>query len=290
MLYVFSVQLFFIVSGFLSKPIATKLFWNKLWQQLIVPMLLLSVLGIGITACKNIISGTFSTNGVVKNIIAILYGDQRTLGGLWFVYTLIFAKFIGQISNLKIKGIIAVACLIIAYYYNNYTNTTIQNSILNICTAYPMFFLGEIAGRYKEQINALEHRLILIGIAILGSVGVYFCGTYNATVWMYRGIYGSNIILWLLGSVSGTIMIYAISKLLFNFHSKVISLISEGSILILALHIHFVSVGLHFPIRYGFYLEAIVVMIIFLPAILFCQKYCPIVLGYRGCPNVSSKE
>ena len=40
--YVFSVPLFFVISGFLCRrETDTKLFWKKLWYNLVVPLLLI---------------------------------------------------------------------------------------------------------------------------------------------------------------------------------------------------------------------------------------------------------
>lgn len=271
-----------MISGFLSKPQAWEIFLKKILRQLIVPLLLLGSILVFINSFRSLISGTFSFSNQLHSFEGLLCGQQQALGGLWFVYTLIVCRFIAQIENIKIKGLIALLLLIGSYFYNNYSSHPENNCWVNTLIAYPMFYIGEVSATRKNTINEFSNRLVLIILSLIGLAGVIFCGYCNGPVWMYRCLYGGNMLLFIFGSVCGTMMLYGISKLLFDRPNNIISLICDGSIVILAFHIYFVTAGLHYPIGYGYYLEAILVMILFIPIILVCKKYFPILLGYRG--------
>lgn len=285
-LYVFSVQLFFIISGFLNKKVNFTLFVRKLTRQLIVPMLLLSLMLILINNLNLLRSCNFSIYKILNDLFRLIIGEQAVLGGLWFVYTLIIVKIIAQLPSVRIKALFAILFLIIAFLYNSYCEHAIKNCWLNVLLAYPMFFLGEVSAGYKYQINNLISKYSLLCLLIAGITGVALCGIFNSPVWMYRCLYGDSITLFILGSISGTIMVFAFSKLLLDIPCKIIQTISDGSIIILAFHMYLVLIGLHSPVGYGYYLEAALIMLLFIPIIRLCQRYFPILLGYRGVNNL----
>lgn len=289
-LYVFSVQLFFIISGFLNKKVNFTLFVKKLTRQLILPMLLLSLMLIFINNLNLLRSGNFSVYKILNDLFRLIIGEQAVLGGLWFVYTLIIVKIIAQLPSVRIKALFAIIFLFIAFLYNNYCAHTIKNCWLNVLLAYPMFFLGEISTRYKHQINNIISKSLLLCLLIAGITGVALCGIFNSPVWMYRCLYGDSMTLFILGSISGTIMVFAFSKLFLDIPCKIIQTISDGSIIILAFHMYFVFIGLHYPIGYGYYPEAALIMALFIPIIRLCQQYFPILLGYRGVNNLKQSN
>lgn len=285
-LYVFSVQIFFIISGFLNKKVSFTLFVRKLTRQLIVPMLLLSLILILINNLNLLRSGNFSSYKIVDDLFKLIIGEQAVLGGLWFVYTLIIVKIIAQLPSIRIKTLFAILFLIIAYLYDNYCEHTIKNCWLNVFLAYPVFYLGEILTGYKHQINCITSKYLLWCLLISGAGGVILCGIFNSPVWMYRCLYGNSMVLFILGSISGTILVFALSKLFLDVPYKVMQTISDGSIIILAFHMYFVLIGLHYPVGYGYYVEAALIMVLFIPIVRLSQRYFPILLGYRGVNNL----
>lgn len=280
--------MFFIISGFLSKKLPLKVFSKKIARQLLIPMFILGMILVVVSNIKLIVSGDFTFGNFGENILGIMIGEQIVLGGLWFVYTLILVKIISQLLSQPLKLLLVVVLLICAVKYNSAQIHDIQNCWLNILLAYPMFYLGELMSGFKQKISNISDRVVLISLLIAGGVGIWICGVYNEPVWMYRCLYGSSIILFIIGSICGTVMIFAISKMFFDRSLSVIKYISEGSILILAFHILFVRIGLHFPVGYGYYLESVLIMLLFVPVIRICQRFCPILLGYRGVKKPQS--
>lgn len=284
-LYAFSVQLFFIISGFLNKRVPFDVFLKKISRQLIIPMLILGCISILLSNIRLFLNGSFTLTALGQSLVGMLLGQQIALGGLWFVYTLIVAKVVARLPKLYLKFIVASLFLVCAILYNQQPMHTIQNCWFNVILAYPMFFIGELASKYKTTINGFQNRLMLFGMLIIGIAGVIISGIFNGPVWMYRCLYGNNLGYFLLGSLCGTLMVFAFSKLFLDKPFKLVTTISEGSIIILALHMQLVLIGLHYPVGYGYYLESALIMLIFVPIIKFCQKRLPILVGYRGVHN-----
>ncbi len=162
LLYVFSVQLFFIMSGFLSKKESHQIFIRKTFSQLIIPMILLGIIYHMIIAMIDILSGSFSIGLLIQKIYGLFIGNTRALAGLWFVYSLVLSKIISQFTPKSIKPIVAILCLAGSLYLNEYTEMAYRNCFVNTLLAYPVFFIGETLSRYKKQIDGINNRYILI--------------------------------------------------------------------------------------------------------------------------------
>lgn len=98
--YVFSVPLFFVISGFLCRIESdTKVFWKKLWYNLVIPLLLISVIDYLIGTIKGILSGYYPQPVDHFHFLwKMSIGLYEAVGGLWFVYTLIILKIILQFT------------------------------------------------------------------------------------------------------------------------------------------------------------------------------------------------
>lgn len=288
-LYVFSVQLFFIMSGFLFKPQPTGIFLKKILKQLVIPMLLLSLICNMIIAMIYTVNGTFTVMEFGKRLLGIIIGNQGPLGTLWFVYSLVIAKIISNYAPLRIKPVISIMCLMLSFYINEYTELAIQNCYVNALLAYPMFFFGEILSKYKNQINNIKNPVILTSLIIVGAAGVFISENTNDNVWMYLGQYGSNIGIFLIGGICGAVMCFAICKLLFDRRNKYITILAEGAILILAFQMFIIAVIRHFVSGYMLYGVALLIVLLFIPITMICKRYCPILIGYRISESVAKK-
>lgn len=102
-IYVFSVPVFFVISGFLSKKEANyRLFWKKMWYNLIVPMFLICFIYF---ICNSIIipfNHILSLTRIKFYLVYSLLGFQSSLGTLWFVYTLAILNIISVFTKQNI--------------------------------------------------------------------------------------------------------------------------------------------------------------------------------------------
>ena len=289
-IYVFHVPLFFVISGFLNKKeIDGHVFWRKLWYNLTVPMLLMVLVNFIYIYALQLISGTSSLVNAYWLVRNVVFGMVAGLDTLWFVYTLIILKIIYQFchSNRLFFAQIAVM-LTLAYIYNNSNLSGFpfflkeSNAIVDLCLAYPFFAFGVLMRNYKEMLNVLNKKPVLIALFACGLFLVSLCSTYNGYVGLYSCDYGGNLFLFLVGAFSGTVMIWALSKL-FGCASKTIADISRGTIIILGFHKILIDLARTFftPSVYDV-VFATLILLLFIPLIIAIENYFPLMAGkYR---------
>ena len=115
--YVFNVP-FFLISGFLCKkePVVRD-FWNKLWYNLVVPMLIISTINYLYGTLKN---GAIDILALKYFIIHVFLGFHAGIGTCWFVYTLILLKIIHQYSPKHVLYVFCVLSFFMAYIWNHF--------------------------------------------------------------------------------------------------------------------------------------------------------------------------
>ena len=289
-IYVFHVPLFFVISGFLNKKEADRrVFWRKLWFNLAVPMLLMAVMNFLYHCVLQLFKGSFTIIDVYWFVRNLALGMVSGLDTLWFVYTLMLLKIIYQFchSNNNFYALTAVM-LTLAFVYNNSDLSTYPffisepNAITDLCTAFPFFAFGVLMRNYKEILNALNNKAMLIVTFAFGLFLVALCNTYNGYVGLFCCNYGGNIFLFLVGAVAGTVMIWALSKL-FGCSPKAINVISRGTIIILGFHKIMIDLVWAFFTPSVFdVVFAILITLLFLPLIIAIEKYFPLLAGkYR---------
>lgn len=298
-IYVFSVPCFFIISGFLSRKEENEIvFWQKIWWNLIVPMYLLFIIKHTEYFAKLIHSGSFQLSYLWQApLLAIggMQGEQFAAGGLvslWFVYTLVLCKILLQYIPKKgfpyslfcLNILFLILAIVIkqkgGFYYS---------SIVDVVLAMPFFTIGFALKSYKVILSKVKHSVLIL-VTIVGGVGIWFCGSYNDLVMLYRNDYGSNLLLCIVGGVAGTAVIYSISLLLDRCYSEIVSIIGGGTLIILALHpivIHLFGsiknlIGIENTNVLWAYVEALLILLIFIPVIQIIKHYFPLIYGkYR---------
>ncbi len=289
--YVFSVPLFFVISGFLCRREADiKLFWKKLWYNLVVPLLLICVLNYLIEAVKGFLSDNYTLS---ENPLLFLWkmfiGLHDAVGGLWFVYTLIILKIILQFTPRYYMHILLfVAFAVLSYVYNHYDislfgihPSQLVWSIPDTFVSYPFFIVGYALRYWREEISNYKPNKYTFCWIVVSLLLVFLCGHHHEQVFMVFCGYGDNFLLFLLGGLAGSAFIYFLSKLLENLRWRLITDISLGTILILGFHGYFVIVfrsilGTSSPFDFLF---SILIVLLFVPIIRFCQFYFPLIMG-----------
>lgn len=113
---------------------------------------------------------------------------------------------------------------------------------------------------------------------------MFLCGYYNNFVWMYRNQFGNNFLLFLIGGIAGTGLIYLLAKVLNEKFSFYVQVLARGMILILGFQMIFIKIFMRLYTNRTF-LDAVfslLIMLIFIPIILFVEKKIPILLGNRS--------
>ena len=292
--YVFSVPLFFVISGFLCKKESdTRVFWKKLWYNLVVPMLLISVINYLIGTIKGILSGYYPQPVDHFHFLwKMSIGLYEAVGGLWFVYTLIILKIILQFTPRAYLHLLwFVAFAVLAYVHNHYDVSLFGIhptkhiwSVTDTFVSYPFFIIGYGLRQWKDQLSAYKPNKYTFCWIVISLLLIFLCGYRHMYVIMVACRYGDSFLLFLLGGMAGSAFIYFLSKLLDKYHSRLVTDFSVGTILILGFHGHFVNAfkgyfGASSPLNL---LVFICIVLLFVPIIRLCQSYFPLIMGkYR---------
>ena len=157
-------------------------------------------------------------------------------------------------------------------------------SIPNTFVAYPFFIIGYFLRRWKDKLSYYQANIYTFYWIAISLFIVFFCGHNHKYVFMYNCGYGDNLILYLLGGLSGSVFIFLISKLLEKFHWSIIADVSIGTTLILGFHMHIIHIFRHFfniP-SFADFVFSIIIVLLFVPIIRLCKRYAPIIMGkYR---------
>ena len=299
--YVFSVPLFFLISGFLSKREESHtLFGKKIWHNLIVPMLIICTINYLYVCARHFISpldGVCPDNPLIF-VAKLLLGINKSVTNLWFVYTLVILKIILQyLPKRWLHCVLFAVCLATAYCINEYQLSLFGKplyytpcAITSVFVSYPFYMIGYWLRNLRETFNkyhtqSVSAYIILIACALI----VFYCGHNHSVVKLYICGYGDSIILFLLGGMAGSACVYIISKFLVRVkYAKVQnfnSVVSQGTILILGFHMPLVNFLRRFEITSDIQAAAfsILIVLLFVPIIMLCKKYAPIVMGkYRA--------
>lgn len=293
-LYSFSVPLFFFISGYLSRYEPQKdIFWKKIVQRLFVPYLILSVL--------KAIPYIFSEDAP-WSLLAIIGGfhtlnDVMGCGKLWFVYTLIIIKLIVQYTayTRDTRLILFLLSLAGGMVFQYYHKEDISWAVTNTLLALPWFLLGY---EYKflqwdaKLTDFLQEKTIWSKILLTLSlmITVYGISLLNGRVRMYEADYGNNILLFLIGGILGILSIRIISEMLSRYKGAVLSLLSIGTIVILAYHqdINHPLLGLVRQQEWAPLIEdgatficSLITLLAFVPIIYAIRRYLPFIIGNR---------
>ena len=208
-------------------------------------------------------------------------GFQGVMGPCWYFCSLIGMRIMMQLIPEKrwIYAILFVLFSLIGIWMH-YCGLFFQHSIINIVLTMPFFLIGIFLKNIKNyQIDNIPMQMIILIIAIL----VLFWSSYNnGNVWMFRGEYGNNYFLFLIGGVAGATTLYIMANWLSKipYHNMVVW-ISKGSIAIIGLHIIVVRRLIDLPNR--LWIEdlffSIMILFSFVPLIRILDIYFPTLLG-----------
>jgi len=283
-LYVFSVQVFCVISGFLYKRFPNfitcvkKAFW-----QLFVPTVIMSIIMQLEAYFRCMALGQQYDISWLWFFKWLLLGHRWCMGPCWYFYSLIIIRLIMQILPEKkwIYALLFIALSSVAIYLH-LIGFEVSNANVNVVVCMPFFLIGLFLKPFKQKLNALQNCSLEFSLFVTSVFTVYLCGKYNGYVWMYLNGYGSNYVLFILGGMAGALMLYVISLWLsrLSYRNMVLTL-SKGSILIIGLHIIVVRRLTELPDRIWaedlFF--SILILFAFVPIVRLAELFCPVLLG-----------
>ena len=285
-LYVFSVQVFCVISGFLYKRAPDwKTCIKKLFWQLLVPTIIMSVLMQLEAYFRCLALGGEYAISWPWFFKWFILGHRWCMGPCWYFYSLIVMRLIMQVLPEK-KWVFIILFIVIsagAILWQQ-TGIKISNANINVLVCMPFFLLGVFLKSLKNRLNGLDNPYLELALLAFSIGTVVLCGHYNGYVWMYLCEYGNYFVLYIMGGMAGTIMLYIVSLWLSRLpYRNMMMTISKGSILIIGLHIVVVRRLTVLPERV--WLEdltfAVLILFCFVPIIRLAELFCPLLLGRR---------
>lgn len=282
--FVFNLQVFCVISGFLYKKTKD---WvtclQKCFWQLFVPTIILSTLMHLDAYCRGFVIGKSYDISWPWFFEWLLLGHRWCMGPCWYFYSLIIIRLIMQILPEKkwIYALLFIALSSVAIYLH-LIGFEVSNANVNVVVCMPFFLIGLFLKPFKQKLNALQNCSLEFSLFVTSVFTVYLCGKYNGYVWMYLNGYGSNYVLFILGGMAGALMLYVISLWLsrLSYRNMVLTL-SKGSILIIGLHIIIVRRLTQLPDR--IWIEdiffSIMILLFFIPIVRLAELFFPTILG-----------
>lgn len=283
-LYVFSVQVFCLISGFLFKKTPDwKTCVQKCFWQLFVPTVIMSVLMHLEAYFRCMAQGTDYYISWPWFFKWLLLGHRWCMGPCWYFYSLIVMRLIMQaLPQKKWAYAVLFAVLSSCAIYLHYIGFEVSNANVNVLVCMPLFLIGVFLQTLKPALSSFRNYLVEI-VILAGSIAIiYLCGKYNGCVWMYLNGYGDNFALFILGGLAGTFMLYVVSLWLSRLSGQTIPFtLSKGSILIIGLHIIIVRRLMQLPDRFWGedFIASLLILLLFVPIIRLAERFFPLLLG-----------
>ena len=300
-IYSFHMPLFFFISGYLFKIIPSfKQETQKGFKALIIPYLIYQLLIYPYWLTKELItsdSGFQVYNLIVSPVIQSLLANPIN-GATWFVVCLFFMKLTANLILRRKQALlyIAISCTfaISLYWYLNSQNLLRVNVTDRFLSLLLFFFLGYIC-KQKNMITYMINKPKTNCMLLLTSVIITLI--INSISYQVSCTSFYDIAMFYTVGISGSLMVISIGIFLNHVKSHIIYQLSIGTLVILGTHCMFIGIinfafekYLHIPnVSYSSSVSlaiALSIMAITYPVILFCKKYCPILLGKSSLKTI----
>ncbi len=300
-IYSFHMPLFFFISGYLEKDRKLKNTVVNGVQTLIIPYVLLYVLNyLSGKLLRQLIFGDITfNNALIKPFWGMLLGvgyDTDTsimvVGPLWFLIALFFVKIFNSILQSISNGktfyyVLGNVCVIGIVLFLKQLNIDLLLSIDSALLALPFFAIGHVFKKQNiikvvESGNKRQFGLTCLGV-VIGFTLLVTIVPFNGRVDVNGCNYGNNIVLFYVIGMVGILATVLLSMLYTN-SSKIITIISSGTILILAFSGKITNLILGNDVLINPVVGIIVTTItvlLFIPVIVLVKKYFPILMGGR---------
>lgn len=287
-LYVFSVQTFCLISGFLYKKNSSLIIClRKCFWQLFVPTVIMSLI---IHLADFFLCRARGVPYIIDWLWFfkwLLLGNRWCMGPCWYFYSLIVMRLIMQVLPDKNWVLCLLFCILSGGAILLHENgIVVSNANVNVLVCMPFFLIGFFLKSLRVWLIKFNNFWLEIVIGFVSLALIWYCGTYNDPVWMYLCGYGSNYLLYIVGGVAGTVVLYVLSLWMAKLpYRNMVTSLSKGSILVIGLHIILVKRLMMLPARSCeedlFF--SILIMLCFIPIIRMTELFFPVLLGRKKC-------
>lgn len=204
-LYVFSVQTFCLISGFLYKKSPDwKTCISKCFWQLFVPTVIMSVIMQLETYFRCLALGTDYGISWPWLFEWLLLGHRWCMGPCWYFYSLIVMRLVMQaLPERKWAYAVLFVMLAACVIYLHHAGFEVSNANVNVLVCMPFFLIGVFLKPLKAVLSGLHNYMVEAALVVVAIAVVCLCGEYNGYVWMYKGGFGNNFALYVIGGMAG---------------------------------------------------------------------------------------
>lgn len=284
--FVFSLQVFCVISGFLYKKSPDwKTCISKCFWQLLVPTIIMSTVMHAEAYLRYMAQGTTYDISWPWFFKWLLLGHRWCMGPCWYFYSLIVMRLIMQLLPERKWVYVSLFVLLSAgAIYLNYTGFEVSNANVNVLVCMPFFLIGMFLKPLKALFNSMHNYFVEIALFVLSIVLVALCGYYNGYVWMYLNGIGNNYALFILGGVAGSCMLYVLSLWLSRLpYRRMVTTLAMGTMPIIGLHIIIVRRLSELPDRLWVddLFFSLMIMLFFIPVVQLLDRFFPLLLGKK---------
>lgn len=245
-IYLFHMPLFFIISGYLHRQEKTNILTGggKTWRALVIPYILYQLIYLPFALIHHKAEILYPSLWV-KLMAGVVAGDgydtpfsNPVCLPCWFIVCIIQIRLvfliipISKISSLLLCTL-SVGLLMLREYFHLDFYFCIDSTLMAI----PYYLLG-YGMKNKSIVDKVRNTKCLLTIAILAGLLVCYALVYNGAAQMNGPSHGRNIFMNYIAGISGSFMVFAISKYLeFRFHRRgFVRTISRNTLFLIFFH------------------------------------------------------
>lgn len=288
LIYAFHMPAFFFLSGYLYRPRPLK----RLISSFLIPMIVFGVVNFCFFTAIHFIPQGRSLLDVLGQYVrsVLISGVTSPFTGFWFLMTLIGMRLLaGDLPFLRWTErytwhyiVLTLATMsILPVYYPEAFDTVARFHIGKSLYCLPFFLLGMQWKRCTAQFFSWSE--LVYGIAFLLFISL---ALYNGRVDLSEGLIGRHFLLTFANALLGTMLLAYVCHACSKKENKIMTTLSEGTLLILALHIPLI-IGVKFLIKKTSFIDSPLLpyvltacaMLISYFLIRLARRYCPTILG-----------
>lgn len=280
----FHMPAFFIISGYLHKPLPILISIKKNSKRLLIPAFLFSVLCWLFYVCLMLYKHEPYTydNYISKYLLGMIFYDRPNVtppcGVIWFIQVLFLSKLLLDILvryRIKIILLFCVICVVSTWILYNLgiDNKRSLFIIQRTCVSFPFVALGYIL-KEKNLMKRLVNIKCLLWILLpLYVLGVIYNGRVGIATWRF----GYDVLLFYIIAFVGCCSFFLfMNKIKYDGGNAIIT-VSNGTLVILCLHRLMLIFVYH--LHLGPYVGSFIILAICFPLILIFNKYLPVFVG-----------
>ncbi len=276
----FHMPFFFMLSGFLQKKRTAHAEAVNSAKSLLLPYVIYNVY----LLIYSLFTGEYASNYPLDMLLGMQWNLSMACRPLWFLLSLFIMRMVFAVLPRRGSYLLSVVCIIFVLLFHGAAPMKPEMNYFQVFEAvicFPFFIIGTLMRQYKvEQVLdrfpvALRYVIIATGLA----VGFCFVGL-NDTIIPFR-LMLSNVPLFYLGATFISIGLIWFIYQTFQIRNSYIQLISEGTLLIFAVH-----QSILWPLRevlpsgpWGALFSTIVTILVLSGPICLARKYCPVLIG-----------